>query len=131
MKKLTLTQALLAAGLVAAAGVAQAETFDTPQQAGEMSTMTHGVPNVETNNIPNEGPNTLVLGAGPAVVTTHSYVMTPSYQYVLPAPVVTHGHWSVPHANATETSNVPERAGEASTMTGGVPNALPNNHGHF
>lgn len=129
MTKMTLTKSLVLAGVLAAAGVAQAQlTYDVPQQAGEMSTMTQGAPNLSANNIPNEGPDTTILGAGPAVVTTYSYVTTPSYVYVTPsAPVVNYELWNVPRGNASETSNVPERAGEASTMTGGAPNALANN----
>ena len=43
MKKSTLS--LIVAGALAVAGVAQAETYDTPTQAGEASTMTMGQPN--------------------------------------------------------------------------------------
>jgi hypothetical protein len=138
----SLSRALLCAGAlaVAGAGVAQAETFDSPQQAGEMSTMTQGAPNLVTNNIPNEGVSTststypsysygnptTVLGAGPATVTTYTYTY-PAYAttatYVAP-PVVNYDHtWG----GASETSNVPLRAGEATTMTGGAPNMLTNN----
>ena len=49
MRKTTLS-ALIAAGLVAVAGVAQAGSFESPTQAGEASTMTHGVPNMATQN---------------------------------------------------------------------------------
>lgn len=130
MKKSTLSRALFVAGVVAMAGVAQAQTFDSPTQAGEASTMTEGQPNAVTTNSPySDGSHTMILGAGPAVVTTDSYVTTysyPSYSHPLPAPVATYG-WGYGHGGASETSNVPERAGEASTMTGGVPNAATMN----
>lgn len=145
----TLLSALIAAGAVAAVGVAQAETFDSPQQAGEASTMTMGNPNALTTNSPyGDGvitqysyvvpgtttvytsPSTTVLGAGPAWSTTTYETTYPaySYSYVLPAPVVTSQSWSGWNNNATETSNVPQRAGEASTMTGGAPNLVTNNY---
>ena len=131
MRKTTLS-ALLAAGIVAVAGVAQAGTFDSPTQAGEASTMTNGVPNQATTNSPfPDGYNpTIVMGAGPLVtdstVTTYTYgypyVTTYSYSYpsavyVTPAP-----GWNGYLNGATETSNTPQRAGEASTMSGAVPN---------
>lgn len=112
MNKPTLSRALMLAGLVAAAGVAQAQTYDVPQQAGEASTMTSGAPNQLTTNSP-YGDNvvvidTTVLGAAPStliysspseVVTTTTYVgpvvtyqvpMVPHHYngYALPAPIV-------------------------------------------
>lgn len=141
MRKSSLQRALLLAGAVALAGVgvAQAETFDSPMQAGEASTMTNGQPNKLTDNGPvmnydwtltspsttvlgagpvvsydYYAPSTMVLGSGPATITTYSY--TPSVCYT----------WG--HGGASETSNVPLRAGEASTMTGGAPNVLTNNY---
>ena len=135
MRKTTLS-ALLAAGLVAVAGVAQAETFDSPTQAGEASTMTHGVPNAATTNSPYpDGYNaTMIMGAGPSTVTTYTYtypsVITYSYPsssyYLVPTSPVDNS-WNGYLNSATETSNVPQRAGEASTMTNGVPNAATTN----
>jgi hypothetical protein len=127
MSKMSLTKALMLAGVVAAAGVAQAQqTFDSPQRAGEMSTMTMGQPNAETTNSPySDGSHTMILGAGPATVTTYTYSWTEPaviYSYSLPAPVV-----SYEYNGAAETSNVPLRAGEVSTMTGGAPNLLTMN----
>lgn len=102
MKKTSLTRALYVAGLVAAAGVAQAQTdktFDSPQRAGEASTMTGGQPNALTTNSPySDGTvvvDTRVLGAGPVVVVpqgTPTYVApgTSTYYYVAPAPVMEH-----------------------------------------
>ena len=139
----SLSRALLCAGAlaVAGAGVAQAETFDSPQQAGEASTMTQGAPNLLTDNSADTGITTYtytypsysdsnpttVLGAGPATVTTYTYTY-PAYAstttYVAP-PVVNYDHsWG----GASETSNVPLRAGEVTTITGGAPNMLTNNY---
>lgn len=138
MRKATIS-ALFVAGALAMAGVAQAETFNSPTQAGEASTMTNGVPNQLTTNSPygdgtvidyytTTNPTT-VLGAGPATVTTTTYYSYPAYSYVMPAPVVVYDNYDSGWASATETSNVPQRAGEASTMTNGVPNLLTNNYG--
>lgn len=164
MQKTSLTKALMIAGALAVAGVgvAQAETFDSPTQAGEMSTMTNGQPNMETNNIGvpasttyvydygyttpsttvlGAGPvttydysysnPTAVLGAGPATVTTYTYTYPASTVYVTPAPMVgsRYDSYGVMHDGASETSNVPQRAGEASTMTNGAPNLVTNNYG--
>ena len=131
---------LLLAGAIGLAGLAQADTYDTPQQAGEASTMTHGAPNLVTNNLPDHyvvggyAIDTRVLGAAPATVTTYG---TPTY-YTLPGtttwyvnPPVVLGHpvteYELSHRSAA-TFDVPTRAGEASTMTGGAPNLITNNH---
>lgn len=153
MTKLSLSRALMLAGLVAAAGVAQAQTYDVPQQAGEASTMTSGAPNQLTTNSP-YGDNTVVIdtsvmGAAPAthVVTTTTYSgpvvtyqtpMLPHHYsaYTLPAPIVNNadtvitGVYSpdvVSRTQAAATFDVPARAGEASTMTGGAPNMVTDN----
>jgi hypothetical protein len=141
MRKTTLAT-LFAAGAMALAGAAQAATFDSPTQAGEASTMTHGAPNLLTTNSPyGDGGSTMidyytttspttVLGAGPATVTTTTYTYSyPAYSYVMPAPVVVYDSYDSGWASASETSNVPQRAGEASTMTNGVPNLVTNNYG--
>ena len=117
------TLSLIVAGLVAAGGIAQAETFDTPMQAGEASTMTMGQPNQLTTNSPySDGTvwvDTTVLGAAPATVT----VPVDHYVYVQPG-------WSgstQQRHQAAATFNTPARAGEASTMTGGQPNVSTDN----
>jgi hypothetical protein len=82
MKKTTTT--LLLAAALGMASLAQAQTSDVPVQAGEYSTITNGVPNMETSNTPilsgvavvPHNLTTTVMGAGPAVV------------YVTPAPIV-------------------------------------------
>lgn len=115
MKKSTLT--LIMAGMLAAGGIAQAETFDTPTQAGEASTMTMGQPNQATTHSPYS--DTTVMGAAPATV------MVPMEHYVHVQPGWS-GSYEQRH-QAAATFNVPARAGEASTMTGGQPNASTDN----
>ena len=134
MTKPSLSRALLLAGLVAAAGYAQADTFDSPQQAGEASTMTLGAPNQLTTNSPyaDNGVvvDTTILGAAPATVTTYSYSY-PAVTYVQPNTdtVVTQIYRPeiVSRTQSAATFNVPSRAGEASTMTGGAPNMSTDN----
>lgn len=124
-KSTTPTRALLvAASLALAGGLAQAQqTFDSPQVAGEASTMTRGQPNVSTDNpgvplhyvyVTPPVLTTSVMGAGP-VVYTYDYLMVPVYPR---APE---------RAGASETSNVPLRAGEMSTMSNGAPNVSTQN----
>ena len=102
MNKTILFRALLTAGALATAGLAQAATnFDAPTQAGEASTMTNGQPNLLTNNIgypampvttvPGVIVDTTVLGAPPATITWVDPVpvyIAPSMTYVLPPPVL-------------------------------------------
>lgn len=139
MTKITLPRALIAAGVLAAAGIAQAQTYDVPLQAGEASTMTHGAPNLVTDN-----PGTTTMGAAPATVTTYTYTTTypvvttysapvavyspPAVSYA-PDTVVTYVHRPdvVSRTASAATYNVPSRAGEASTMTGGAPNMSTDN----
>jgi hypothetical protein len=150
MTKTSLPRALLLAGIVAAAGVAQAESFDVPQQAGEASTMTHGAPNLLTTNSPYGSGHVIVdtttLGAAPATVTTYTYTYpVTTYSYVQPpvayvAPPVAYANPDVDtvvtrvyrpevvsRTASAATFNVPSRAGEASTMTGGAPNMVTDN----
>jgi hypothetical protein len=112
------TLSILMAGAMALAGVAQAQTFDTPLQAGEASTMTSGQPNQLTTHSPyGDGVtviDTAVLGAAPLVMTP----VVPPYVYMPP---------NVADRQAAATFNVPARAGEASTMTGGAPNMVTDN----
>ena len=111
-----------ALALASAAGAYAAETSNVPLRAGEMSTMTNGAPNVSTQNysyvpyaysyVYTLPPSTAVMGAGPV-----------TYTYVIPPQGYT-PNW---HAGASETSNVPLRAGEMSTMTNGAPNVSTEN----
>ena len=122
MKKSTVS--LIVAGLLTVGGIASAETFDSPSRAGEASTMTMGQPNQLTTNSPYADNTTVwvdttVLGAAPATVM----VPIDHYVYVQPG-------WSGSEHQrhqAAATFNVPARAGEASTMTGGVPNVSTDN----
>ncbi|MDB5956916.1 hypothetical protein [Ramlibacter sp.] len=152
MNKPLLSRALVVAAVVAVAGVAQAETFNSPMQAGEASTMTGGAPNMLTSNDPSYsysydmgGPlpapvvDSTVLGAGPMYDTTvlggppsvvyETTTVYPSSVYVQPninwSPETYHSGWGTGYGGATATSRVPDRAGEASTIVNGVPNQQP------
>ena len=112
MKKSSLS--LVIAGVFAVAGAAQAQnTFDTPNRAGEASTMTHGAPNLETDNVGT--PQTTVMGAPSSIYTPDTVVSVPANPLV------------VDRDAAASTFDVPSRAGEASTMTGGAPNVATEN----
>jgi hypothetical protein len=111
MNKTSLSRTLLLAGVLAAAGIAQAQVPQQPEQAGQPSLSVDGsnqqTPFTEAANKP-VVIDTTVLGAPPAVVvspatsdtvvTTTTYVgpvvtwtqpMLPHhYTYTLPAPVV-------------------------------------------
>lgn len=134
MNKTPITRAvLLAAIATGAAGMAQAETSDMPYRAGEASTMTQGVPNAVTTNSPYPD-GTAVIPAAPVLMAPGSVATTTTYYYApyvttyaVPAtPVITSSSTTL-HGGASSTTNVPDRAGEASAMTGGVPNMAPNN----
>lgn len=115
MKKTTLS--LIVAGTLAAAGLAQAQTtYDTPAQAGEASTMTQGQPNLQTE--------TSVQG-GATILGAPATVMVPMETYTAVQPGFS-GTYQQRH-QAAATFNTPARAGEASTMTDGQPNALTDN----
>ena len=123
----SLSRAFVLAGMVAAAGagVAQAQTFDSPTRAGEASTMTQGAPNQATTNSPysdNSGAvTTTTLGAGVTAVTVQPSAGSDTAITYIDRPVV------VDRKAAAATFNVPGRAGEASTMTGGAPNMVTDN----
>jgi hypothetical protein len=122
MNKTTkLTAALLMAGVFAGGAIAQtaSATSDVPVKAGEASTQTNGVPNMVTNNTPNAS----------APVTSASGVAVDSAgaTATMGAAPASSNAREVPNYNATSTSNVPTKAGEASTMTNGVPNAKTHN----
>ena len=153
MNKTLISRTLVVAAVVAVAGVAQAETFNSPTQAGEASTMTHGAPNLLTTNTPSYsysydlgGPlpapvvDSTILGAGPVMDTTilggpptvvyESSTIYPSSVYVQPN--INWGYGTsyndgagMTMGGATSTTPVPDRAGEASTLVNGVPNRLP------
>jgi hypothetical protein len=129
MKKALLSCSLLAA-LLGAGTVQAAQTTDVPLQAGEASTMTNGVPNARTTNSP--------YPDGTPVVVVPGYSYSPAYGTVIETPVAT-GVLVQPAVvdsvrpsasqlgSASVTSDVPTRAGEASTMTNGAPNLVTSN----
>jgi hypothetical protein len=129
MKKTLVTCSVLAALL--GVGVAQAaDTSNVPLQAGEASTMTNGVPNAKTTNSPYPDGTPVVVVPGHAYVNGH-VVSTPVATGVLVHPAVPSAQPSADTlGTASVTSNVPTRAGEASTMTNGVPNLVTNNYPH-
>ena len=125
MKKMTLS--LLAAGAMAAAGLSHADTVFYPDGTVVQSSAT----------------DTTVLGAGPATVSTVT-TTTPAVEYVYVQPSINwdrgvavsqlHHNSHLMHRSeervrhqAAATFDVPARAGEASTMTGGVPNVATSN----
>lgn len=98
------TSSLLLAGLMALAGAATAQTAaptsNVPLKAGEASTVTNGVPNAVTTNTPgNEGP---AMGKSELREDAQG------------------------RSGASATNRSPGRAGEASTMVNGKPNANPD-----
>ena len=122
MKK-SLFSLIAAAGLLAAGGMAQAQTYVVPSDATIVGNT------VITTTVPGDTPvivgipsatvvDTTMLGAGPTVM-----VPSDSSVYVQPG---WSGSYSQRHP-AAATFNVPARAGEASTMTGGQPNVSTDN----
>ena len=98
------TPSFLLAGLIALAGAANAQTAagtsDVPQKAGEASTTTQGAPNAKTTNTP--GSET------PPMSKTEIREDAQG------------------RSKAAATTTTPGRAGEASTMVKGKPNANPD-----
>ena len=149
MKKLSLT--LIAAGLLAgAAGMAQAETLvltghnvidtvaangqhtywiDTPVLVGSPIRGALPVATIDATPVatiasssvlalaPVTITDTTVLGAGPVMVPMRPMVVPPGL-----------GRDSRDRHDASATFDVPGRAGEASTMTNGVPNLETSNY---
>lgn len=136
MKKMSLT--LLAAGVMAVAGVAQADAIFYPDgtvvELGE-----NGADQLALDS--SMSVDTTVLGAAPARVTT--VTTAPQLVYVQPninwdrttamtqlhsnAHLMNKGLSQHQRTQAAATFDVPARAGEASTMTGGAPNAVTDN----
>lgn len=128
MQRARTTASLLLAGLLAAGGayadhtpahVSAAPTSDVPVNAGEASTVTHGQPNMATSNDPllQHPPVTSATGVpvDSAAAPETAILGAPGDARV------------IPNYSATVTSNIPTRAGEASTMTNGVPNMSTHN----
>ena len=128
MKK-SLFSLIAAAGLMAMGGLAQAQTYVVPSDATIVghSVITTTAPGgghtywIDTPVLVGVAPSTTidttVLGAGPVMMPMESSV------YVQPG---WSGDYSQRH-QAAATFNVPARAGEASTMTGGAPNMSTDN----
>jgi hypothetical protein len=153
MTKLPLT--LLAAGVMAVAGLARADAIFYPDgrvvelgESGAESLALSGSDSLDTSVL-GAGPScteascptdTSVLGAGPSTKTTT--VSTTQYVYVQPninfdratamtqlrsnAHLMHRGRLGMDRT-AAATFDSPTRAGEASTMTGGAPNVATNN----
>jgi hypothetical protein len=142
MKKMSLS--LLAAGVMAVAGMAHADAIFYPD--GTMVDLgPTGADNLALNSSDSLSMNdTTVLGAGPATTTTTVTTVTPTVEYVYVQPNINfdrhtamtqmHSNYHLMHRGdsrtrhqAAATFNVPARAGEASTMTGGAPNMVTDN----
>jgi hypothetical protein len=125
MNKSSLSRALFLAGAVALAGAAQAGSFTGSGETGMTPTTTmgagHGAQHHsaatstgagETGLTGSSGVDTQSMGAGP---NTTYYAYPQSHL------------WPERRGGATATFNTPGRAGEASTMTNGVPNQETSN----
>jgi hypothetical protein len=138
MKKMSLS--LLAAGLMAVAGLAHADAIFYPD--GTMVDLgPNGADNLALTSsdsmMSTPSVDTRTLGAGPATTTTTTVSPVLEHVYVQPninwdrdtALMQMHrnAHLHGYRHQAAATFNVPSRAGEASTMTGGAPNAVTDN----
>ncbi|TFZ06756.1 hypothetical protein EZ313_09080 [Ramlibacter henchirensis] len=121
MNKAKTTVSLLLAGLMAGGAWAQtaSATSDVPVKAGEASTQTRGQPNMATSNAPGAAAPVTSASGAPVQSATSSQGATSTH-------VMGAGR-EIPHHSSTVTSNVPTKAGEASTMTNGVPNMATHN----
>jgi hypothetical protein len=143
MKKMSLS--LLAAGVMAVAGMAQADAIFYPDGTVVDLGPTGGDTLALGSSDSMSSVDTTVLGAGPStssVTTTTTVSPTVEYVYVQPninwdrsvalaqvhrnAHLMHGGDYRTRH-QAAATFNVPARAGEASTMTGGAPNMVTDN----
>lgn len=143
MKKMSLS--LLAAGAMAVAGFAHADAIFYPN--GTMVDLgPTGADNLAltSSDSLSSMSDTSVLGAGPATTTTTVTTVSPTVDYVYVQPNINwdpavartqlHSNYHLMHRGdyrmrhqAAATFNVPARAGEASTMTGGAPNVATDN----
>lgn len=125
MNKTSLTRALFVAGALAVAGgMAQADVTTYPDGT-----------RVELSE---SSIDTSTLGAGPRVTTTTVTTTTPVYVFpnidwdrntvlLQPHPMMSGVRSFELDRTAAATFDVPTRAGEASTMTSGVPNLVTSN----
>jgi hypothetical protein len=155
MKKMSLS--LLAAGVMAVAGMAHADAIFYPDGtvvelgpngADSLAlTSSDSLSMMADSSMDSPSLDTTVLGAGPAtssVTTTTTVSPTVEYVYVQPninwdrsvalSQLHSNAHLMNRHSSyttrhqAAATFNVPARAGEASTMTGGAPNMVTDNN---
>jgi hypothetical protein len=135
MKKSLLSLSLVAAGLFAV-GAAQAQTYVTPAYSyTTVTTMPLAVGNGPDVPAGADYPYPHAASNGPApalittpVVSTH-YLATPVVTMAAPLGSVTTttamvGTPMVSQSSASATTSVPLRAGEATTMGAGAPNAM-------
>ncbi|MBK6005574.1 hypothetical protein JJB11_05670 [Ramlibacter ginsenosidimutans] len=134
MKKMSLS--LLAAGVMAVAGAAHADAIFYPN--GTMIDLgpngAHSLALGSSDSMTSTPPvDTTTLGAGPATTTTtvveHVYVQ-PNINWDRDTALMQmhrNSHLHGVRHQAAATFNVPDRSGEASTMTGGAPNAVTDN----
>lgn len=144
MKKSSLTRALFVAGAVAMAGAAQADAIFYPDgtvvELGDSDSMTESVALDDSSSI-----DTTVLGGPSATLGTTTTTSVPVHEFVYVQPnidfdratVVSQLHHrnmvlgnkhTMQERQSAATFNVPSRAGEASTMTGGAPNMVTDNN---
>ncbi|HEX2545702.1 MAG TPA: hypothetical protein VHL79_12525 [Ramlibacter sp.] len=147
MKTTSLTRALFIAGAIGLAGAAQADVIFYPDgtsvELGESGADVLAMEESGSETLALDSStsvDTTVLGAGSSSVTATT--TSPSYVYVQPninwdrstAMTQLRQHRSAlgsHHLNdrsAAGTFNVPSRAGEVSTMTGGAPNMVTDNN---
>ena len=137
MKKSSLT--LIAAGAIGLAGAVHADAIFYPDgtmvELGE-----NGAELLALDSTPTV--DTRMLGAGPATTMSTTTVAVPEVVYVQPnihwdrTAVLSHMHQhraltKEQRHQAAATFDVPARAGEASTMTGGAPNLVTNNRAYI
>jgi hypothetical protein len=150
MKKMSLS--LLAAGVMAVAGIAQADAIFYPDgtmvELGDSGRDSLALTSSDSlswgssdSMAMDSSIDTSVLGAGPAVSSMTTVTTSPAVEYVYVQPNINfdratamsqvHAHRTMPRNDlshqAAATFNVPTRSGEASTMTGGAPNMLTSN----
>jgi Ser-tRNA(Ala) deacylase AlaX len=148
MKKMSLS--LLAAGAMAVAGMAHADAIFYPDgtsvELGDSGADSLVLASSDELSMGTPMVDTTVLGAGPAISSVATATTTPTVQYVYVQPNINwdrsvalsqlhsnahlmnrHSSYTTRH-QAAATFNVPARAGEASTMTGGAPNMVTDNN---
>lgn len=142
MKTTSLSRALFIAGAIGLAGAAaQADVIFYPDgtsvELGDSGADILALEESGSDMLAMDSTlDTTVLGAAPAVTTTHSYVyVQPNINFDRNTALTQLRHHRDMVRNqhmggekqAAATFDVPSRAGEASTMTGGAPNMVTDN----